>query len=318
MSTDENKTSREIERDVEQTRAGMTETLDELKARMSPGQMLDEVLGYARESGGGKMMQNLGRTIQDNPAPLLLIGAGVAWMMATGGSHHDERWYRPADGGDHNRELDGSTDLASRAGSIGESVGDSVRHAGERVTSTIASMADTTSDFVDGLRDSATRTMHDIGDNAHRTGGSAYHKTRDVGGNVLTSLQDQPFVLAALGIALGAALGAALPETHVEDSVMGEASDALKEKASEGYEKAKAVAKKTVDKASDEAKAQGLGTDSAEGALRDLGSKAGAVFDAAKDAAIDEASRQGLTGDLEEDLGRGLPSEGSRHVSQID
>ena len=62
MSIDENKTSKEIERDVEQTRAGMTETLDELKARMSPGQMLDEVLGYARESGGGKMMQNLGRT----------------------------------------------------------------------------------------------------------------------------------------------------------------------------------------------------------------------------------------------------------------
>ena len=160
--------------------------------------------------------------------------------------------------------------------------------------------------------------MHDLRDTAQRTGGSAYDKTRGVGGNVLTSLQDQPFVLGALGIALGAALGAALPETQVEDSVMGEASDALKEKAAEGYEKAKAVATKTFDKASDEARAQGLATDSAGEVLRDLGSKAGAVFDAAKDTAIDEASRQGLTGEREKDLDPSQPSEGSRRMSPID
>ncbi|MDW6025901.1 DUF3618 domain-containing protein [Mesorhizobium sp. BAC0120] len=46
MSIVENKSSGEIERDVEQTRADMTETLDELRARMSPGKILDEVLSY--------------------------------------------------------------------------------------------------------------------------------------------------------------------------------------------------------------------------------------------------------------------------------
>ncbi|MNH30911.1 hypothetical protein D3C79_912290 [compost metagenome] len=50
-------------------------------------------------------------------------------------------------------------------------------------------------------------------------------------------LQEQPLVLAALGIALGAALGAALPGTRKEDELMGASSDrltdALKTKGSE-------------------------------------------------------------------------------------
>lgn len=314
MSTDENKSSREIERDVEQTRVRMTETLDELKARMSPGQMLDEVLGYARETGGGKMMHNLSRTIQDNPAPLLLIGAGVAWMMATGGSHREEQWHRGEHGDDYNRERDEGTDLASRAASVGESV----RHAGEQVSSTITSMADTTTDVVSDLRDSATRTMHDLRDNAHRTGASAYRKTRDAGGSVVNVLQDQPFVLGALGFALGAALGAALPETQAEDNLMGEASDALKEQAAKGYEKAKAVAEKTFDKATEEAQAQNLSGGNAKDIVGELASKAGAVFETAREAAIDEAARQGLTDDVAKNRDRGASSERSRKAPPID
>jgi len=161
--------------------------------------------------------------------------------------------------------------------------------------------------------------MHDLRDGAHRTGGSAYRKTRDVGRNVVNVLQDQPFVLGALGIALGAALGAALPETKAEDSLMGEASDALKEQASKGYEKAKAVTKKTLDKATDEAQAQGLSKENADDVLGELASKAGTVLETAKDAAIDEASRQGLAGDVAEDRDRpGASSKGSRKVPPID
>jgi hypothetical protein len=73
-------------------------------------------------------------------------------------------------------------------------------------------------------------------------------------------LQEQPLVLAGLGLALGAAVGAVLPSTRTEDELMGETSDALKEgvatTAEEQLEKGKAVAGKAWDEAKQEAEKQ--------------------------------------------------------------
>ena len=74
----------EIEREVEQTRAGLTNTLDELRERASPGQLFEQALDYARSSGGNEFVRNLGTSVRDNPLPLLLIGAGIGWLMMSG------------------------------------------------------------------------------------------------------------------------------------------------------------------------------------------------------------------------------------------
>lgn len=76
-----NKSSAQIEREVEGTRARLTNTIEELRDRVSPGQMMEEAVSYFRGSGGNEMVQNLGRQLRDNPMPALLIGAGIAWMM---------------------------------------------------------------------------------------------------------------------------------------------------------------------------------------------------------------------------------------------
>ena len=77
---------------------------------------------------------------------------------------------------------------------------------------------------------------------------------------------------------------------------MGEASDAVKEKASEvaaaGYEKAKAVAGSVVERASEEAEAQGLTAETGD-PMSDL-ARIGSVVKAGKDAAVEEASNQNL------------------------
>ncbi|MFC7478747.1 DUF3618 domain-containing protein, partial [Dankookia sp. GCM10030260] len=39
-----NRSAAEIEREVEQTRAGLTNTLDELRERASPGQLFEQAL----------------------------------------------------------------------------------------------------------------------------------------------------------------------------------------------------------------------------------------------------------------------------------
>lgn len=76
-----NRSSADIEHEVERTRAGLTETLEELRDRASPGQLFEQALDYARTSGGAEFTRNLGAAVRDNPLPLLLIGAGIGWMM---------------------------------------------------------------------------------------------------------------------------------------------------------------------------------------------------------------------------------------------
>ena len=82
MTHDRNLSSAAIERDVEARRADLRGTLDELRDRMTPGQVLDEAWQFARGSGGGDYVRNLGTSVRNNPLPVALIGAGIAWLMS--------------------------------------------------------------------------------------------------------------------------------------------------------------------------------------------------------------------------------------------
>lgn len=79
------KSAAEIEHDAEVARERLTQTAESLKDKMSPGQIVDEVTNYFGKSNGSEMMSNLGAQVRDNPLPLLLIGAGFAWLAAGGG-----------------------------------------------------------------------------------------------------------------------------------------------------------------------------------------------------------------------------------------
>ena len=80
--------ARQIEREVEASRANLEETVEALKGKMSLGQMVDEAAGYFKDSGGGEIVANLGRQMRDNPLPLALVGLGLAWLMSGRGHPH--------------------------------------------------------------------------------------------------------------------------------------------------------------------------------------------------------------------------------------
>ena len=86
-----NPTSSQIEREVEATRANVEDTVEALKDKMSIGQMVDEASRYFGDKGGSQLVSNLGTQIRDNPLPLLLIGAGVAWLMTGRGTQVGSR-----------------------------------------------------------------------------------------------------------------------------------------------------------------------------------------------------------------------------------
>lgn len=71
----------QLEREAEQTRSQLARTLDELRQRITPAQLVDQAVDYAKDSGGGQFVRNLSRQATSNPMPVALIGAGMAWLM---------------------------------------------------------------------------------------------------------------------------------------------------------------------------------------------------------------------------------------------
>src|SRR5438552_1879649 len=69
--------SEQLEQEADKTRAQLSATLEELRAKITPGQVVD----YAREGPAAEFLTNLRREIRENPLPLVLIGIGIAWLM---------------------------------------------------------------------------------------------------------------------------------------------------------------------------------------------------------------------------------------------
>jgi hypothetical protein len=70
-----------LERETEQTRAELETTLDELRSRITPGQMVDQLLERARDGNAGAFLRNFGQQVTANPIPVAVIGIGLAWLM---------------------------------------------------------------------------------------------------------------------------------------------------------------------------------------------------------------------------------------------
>ena len=76
------KSSADLEREVNEQRDRVEARIGAIKDRLSPGQLIDEVLSYTKD-GGGKFANNLGQQITANPLPAALVGVGLAWLIAS-------------------------------------------------------------------------------------------------------------------------------------------------------------------------------------------------------------------------------------------
>jgi hypothetical protein len=269
----------QLERETEQTRARLAETLEELKT-MTPGRVLDEVLDYAKE-GGGDLLKGVGRQISNNPMPAALIGAGLVWMMMGNGksdgasaprtngssAYTGDRLSSTANSGmetgsDYASSLrDAGSSIGERASEAAQSVKETMRSAASSVSSTASAIGETASNTYQTVADTASRTKWAVKDAAYSAKESALaleESAMAATRSMFDFAKDQPLVLAGLGLAVGAALGAAIPETEAEDRLMGEAADQLKEKAqaiaSDQLQVAKSVGQHIVDETAKMAK----------------------------------------------------------------
>lgn len=205
---DETKSPERLEREVDQARSRLGSTADELSDRLSPGELLDQAMGMAREHGG-EFGRNLGAQVKNNPVPMVLTGIGLSWMMMSS---------NPGVARTHNT-------YASGAGRDRHGVGD--------VLGETASNA----------RDKASAA----GDHMHDAAGSMKESAQNAQQSLTQFYREQPLLAGSLGVALGAALGALVPPTETEDNMFGEARDrsveAAKSKAESTYDEVRESAR---------------------------------------------------------------------------
>lgn len=313
------KTTATLERDAERVRADIADTAVNLKGKMSPGQLMDEVVDYLKDGDVNQMVANLKHQVRDNPLALALVGGGLAWLMMGQGAHttgspaparHSNGAATASPMATNGSVSSGGTQQATPSSaradhssarkaasgvdtSIGEGVSsmkESASFAAGKVSEAAGSATDATNQAMHNMTDSASEHLAD----ASRAGAEMGEQLKT---SFLDALDREPLVIGALGVAVGAAIGAMMPVTRTERENLGEASQSVRKAAesaiSDGVEKAKDAAGDVYVAARDEADRQGLtpsGKPLAE-KVSDVSKAAGAKAKEATDRLLDDAER---------------------------
>lgn len=230
-------TTDQIESELNNTRHAIGSTLEELGRKLSPGQLVDEVLSLAKGQTGA-FVGNLGKQVAANPIPVALIATGVAWLVLnknSGGASHtvlsaddwdieeryrrveQARWSTPRNANEsedeyHNRLIDAqgiALQLKQNTGEAMHAFRDRVRQAVSSLESAAAATRARLSSAFQGAvqfsKDQAQHAMH-AGQQAARSTANFYD------GN--------PLAAGAIAAGIGAILGSSIPLSSAERNTL--------------------------------------------------------------------------------------------------
>jgi ElaB/YqjD/DUF883 family membrane-anchored ribosome-binding protein len=221
----------ELEREVDESRSHIYDTLNALEQRFSPSQIFDQVLNYTR-SNSGEFSRNLVETVKANPVPALLTATGLAWMMA----------------GQRNPGPHGSMSNASYG------VDPAYRSSGDGKGKALKEKASHLRESGSHSVERAKQGMHQMGSSLQGMRGNMRGQASRASGSFEHMLREQPLAMGALGIALGALIGASVPQTRKEHEMFGEKRDELANKASQAAESSYEKARETGSRLAEDAK----------------------------------------------------------------
>lgn len=243
-SDDYTDNTEQIRAEIEDTRAEMSQTINEIQERLSPEHLMGQVKETVREATIGKVervmdkvgetiggvaepareamdragtaIKETGRTVGNsiwrNPIPVALIGLGVG-MLAM-------RRYRGGNGYDY--ETPRTTPRYRRPNTLGQRDYQTTGalDTGTSDTSTLNRVKESASDL-------ATRSTTALSD----LGTKAKDSVSTIGTRFGELLRENPLAVGAVAVAAGTAVGLALPSTRFETEYIGEASERLVDKA---------------------------------------------------------------------------------------
>ncbi len=287
----------EIEADINQTRAHMSKTLDEIQSRLSPGRLLDQALDFlgGKSTDNNNFTANLTESVKQNPIPTTLIGLGLGWLlMADKSKASTETHHYPSSRGPvytaHNPDrFSNDSNISSHQNT--RTSGSNVDHLKNKASTTtaeakgkISAAADSTKEKIGEVRDSINT--------------QANYQVDNVQQNFRYLLSEQPLVLLGAGLAVGAALGAGLPPTRREDKLMGETRDKLVDQAAtvgNAYlDKTKAVASSATNAAAEEADREGFTPETGKNKAEEMKDSTRRIINAGREAAKKEADNQAI------------------------
>lgn len=254
-AADSDENPEQIRAEIEDTRAVMSQTINEIQERLSPDHLMGQVKETVRDATIGKVEQvvgTVGETISEiteparevavlagnaikevgtqvadkiwkNPIPVALIGLGVGMLVvrnfSDGGSRSTGRTLP-------NRRSNYELGDVGQARPVQRNTG----------PSTLNQVKETASDLASRAKDSAT----DLASRAKESASSVGSRFGDL-------CRENPLAVGAVAVAAGTAVGLMLPSTQFESEYIGETGERLVESVED-------VARGALDKVQDAAK----------------------------------------------------------------
>jgi len=240
------KSSSELERDVEEARGRVDRTVEALKDKMQPQELFDEA---TKMMGGAsnKVLTTAVEQLRENPVPIALIGLGVAWLALSqtrrpargAGGYQAAGYYPTYEGYDEEETL--RAKVKAKADAAKAKLADTA----EKAKAKLADAQHQAADGVSGLRGKAEEYAHVAQEKAGEYGREARRRFDD-------TLDSEPLVIGAIGLAVGAAIGASLPSTPVERRYIGPARSKVADRAKASFDEVKDVAQRAYGQVKDE------------------------------------------------------------------
>lgn len=260
----------ELERRSEQTRAELAQTVDALHSRVSPGAIKADVKAYVRDNPLQAAAIAVGaaypvwRLMGAMPAPILLIGAGLA--MARRGTASASWSGSRATG---NGTADMMSSLKEKASGLTAQVSEAAHDTMDSLRSTVSDTAGRTAETLSGTyeatRQVAADTLHQVSDRASQR----YARTSE---QVSDMIERHPLLVGGVAFAVGSIVAAAVPVTRPESRIMGETAEDLRRRsqdlAMQGLRQAKDVAQQVYETAAEEVRNEGLTPEAARRTAR--------------------------------------------------
>jgi len=168
--------------------------------------------------------------------------------------------------------------VSAKGREMKDNVVDLAGAAGERIKGIAADSSAAAQSAVASTRDTALETARDLRDRAAAASNRA-SKT------AFETIEQNPLLVASVGLLLGGLIASALPRSEIEDNLVGEASESAKNRArdaaSRGFDAAKGAAGEILENAARQAGAEGLTSDGLDTAARDIGQRIRHVAEAA-------------------------------------
>jgi hypothetical protein len=187
-------------------------------------------------------------------------------------------------------------DSVASAGATLSERANSLKDEGLRLAgSAAAAVQDIASDATAAARSTAG-TVADTGMEAARTlGNKASDATDQARKTIFQTVEQNPLLVAGVGLLLGGLIASALPRSEFEDHLVGDTSDAAKRRAqtaaSQGFDAAKGAVGEIYDETARQAEAEGLTTDGIGQAAQDIGQRVRRVAEAAVTTAFEPSEQ---------------------------